>query len=328
MPLLSIIVPVYNGEQYIRQCVDSILSQTFRDYELIIVDDGSTDDSGIICDEYAEKDSRVVVLHTSNQGQAAARNKALDIERGDYIAFIDADDYVHPALLELAVVAIKKYHVEIVNFGYEEGPLRDYTWNSAEPEYRIESSRQYCRMCILNNAKGVWILCDKVFNKKCFEGIRLPEGRIYEDNATVYKIMFQSDKIAVTDKVLYYYYQHEGSTTNQSFSEKSLDWLTVLDEMSSFFLEKNDEEIANCIVKRYLRRAVDYYIKLIDNYPESRNILEIKERVSHYFKLNKPKLRKDLKLSFALYCMLYLHPKIVLKMWALKKTIEKIHHNI
>ena len=136
--LISIITPVYNSEKFLKKCIDSILNQTYSNFELILVDDGSVDKSPQICDEYARKDSRIVVIHQKNQGQAAARNKALDICKGDYISFIDSDDYVNPQMLEILMYTMQQSEADIAVCDYVQGCDTDFNWNENALKAKVE----------------------------------------------------------------------------------------------------------------------------------------------------------------------------------------------
>lgn len=293
MAEISIIVPVYNVEKYIRRCVDSILAQSFVDFELILIDDGSTDGSGDICDEYSKQDTRVTVVHQTNQGQSRARNVALDLiekmNNCNWISFIDSDDYVHPKMLEYLFKLAQLTQSEIVSFNHIEGSEDNYKWNSLESKFKVLNGKDFVKHCVYNDDDRGWVLYDNLYQKKCFENIRLPVDRIHEDNATVYKVMYNIESICVTDSILYYYYKNPNSTMNSVYSEenfdlKSLDWLLVLEEMILFFSEQNDRDL--------LKWADNGYLLSLQN---SYNAIRKHLRNSKYEKILLNKLKKQYK---------------------------------
>lgn len=225
MPQISVIVPVYKVEKYINRCVDSILAQTFTDFELILVDDGSPDNCGAICDEYAAKDSRVRVIHQKNGGLSAARNAGIDWvfanSDSEWIAFVDSDDWIHPMYLDalFSAVSQSKLDVAVCGFGHvdENGKLED--------DFSIETQickveQYYCEHQV--EATVAW---NKLYNKACFEKIRYPLGRVHEDEFTTYRIIFHGKEIAVVQQALYAYFQRADSIMGhwKAFSEDAFE---------------------------------------------------------------------------------------------------------
>lgn len=199
-PLISVIIPIYNTEKYLAQCVDSVLNQTYQNYEIILVDDGSTDKSGKICDAYAEKDNRITVVHKSNSGQSSARNAALDIAKGKYIYFLDSDDYIGDKLLEKLVKSAEEKNADVVFFEAksfvddEENQLSENI--QSRFEYVRKNKYKNCngqeQFIRLNKNKEYYVCTPLHFYKKEYldkHNIRFKEGIIHEDNlfsATVY----------------------------------------------------------------------------------------------------------------------------------------------
>jgi glycosyltransferase involved in cell wall biosynthesis len=215
MPELSVIVPIYKAEKYIRKCIDSILNQSFCDYELILVDDGSPDSCGAICDEYAAKDGRIKVIHKRNSGVSEARNVGLDIAGGSYISFIDPDDWVEPDLFYNTINFCKSKQTDIVCF--EVCTVRS---GRKHFRYRFDSDKVFAAgealkkilVDVIDNSP-----CNKIYKKAVWKGVRFPVGRHFEDVATIYKTFYNADKIGYIKKYLYYYLKHEGSATALSF---------------------------------------------------------------------------------------------------------------
>lgn len=290
MPLISIIVPVYNAEPYLDRCVQSILAQTMEDFELILVDDGSPDRCGEMCDAYAKADPRIRVLHQANAGQAVARNRALDIAQGEYLAFVDSDDYIHPKMLELLLHNAHTHGAKI-SVGCCEtvsGMVPFAPITSEEP--KLYTGPEFLRHCLLHNIPlKPWILCDKLFHRSCFTDLRMPEDRIYEDNAVVYRAIYEADRIADCDATLYYYFFNESSTVNQNFKLKHLDWLKVLEEMIPYFEQKQDAILVDKLNRSYLFSLADLYQKVFQHLDEPAVLTELKNKLKKQYTGEKKK---------------------------------------
>ncbi len=211
-PLLSIVVPVYNVEQYLVKCLDSILSQTLTDFEVIAIDDGSPDNCGKILDEYAQKDTRIRVIHKENGGVSSARNTALDIAQGEYIGFVDSDDYIDPDMYEYLVDSIKKSGCDIVICGYHEvsnDEIKDI--KICEREALITSREGILGLIEDKTYRGY--LWNRLYKRELFDGIRFPETVVMEDLYVNHLLFEKVDKIHLLDKSLYYYIRREDSVT-------------------------------------------------------------------------------------------------------------------
>ena len=240
--LISVIVPVYNAEKYLEKCVDSILGQTHRELEIILVDDGSTDSSGAICDRYAELDARVVVLHKENGGQATARNMALDIAGGAYIGFVDSDDYIAPPMYSTLLSALTENGCEIsVCARYTVGEMtgEEKPVFCSENSLLLTSKEALRRLCVYDRVDSS--PCDKLFKKELFDGIRFPAGYICEDVDVVYRLLDRAEKIVHCGRPMYYYLQRAGSTSRSSFSEKTRGLEIYHKRVYEFVKEKHPE---------------------------------------------------------------------------------------
>ena len=215
-PLISVIVPIYQVEKYLEQCLDSILNQTYRQLEIILVDDGSPDRCGEICDQYASQDSRIQVIHQTNQGLSAARNAGMDIATGKYISFIDSDDYIDSHFYEKMEQGLQSYPEApiIACFAYqdEEGYITPYIHkNTNQPEFH--STLTFCEDCILGKMSVV--VWNKLFRSELMKDIRFRVGRIFEDSLfmhDLYPILKQyPGDVVVIPHYLYYYRIRQGS---------------------------------------------------------------------------------------------------------------------
>ena len=255
---LSVIVPVYNVEQYLSRCIDSVLQQSFRDFELILVDDGSSDGSGGICDEYAQRDSRVRTIHQNNQGQAAARNAALDIAQGEFIGFVDSDDSISPCMYERLLNLADSFHADIAVCGYSEVDM-DGNVKVQCPKARQEPSVYIAEKVIENFFPEIcWdigaSLWDKVFKRDLFDGLRFPVGRIYEDTALQLPLYERCGKIVVAPTYDYQYYcVRQGSTMNATYSTKRFDLIELAISQLSFFEQKGIKIQYGYALEQYVR---------------------------------------------------------------------------
>lgn len=233
-PLISIIVPVYKVEDYIDQCINSILHQSYKNWELILVDDGSPDTCGSICDRYSERDSRIFVIHKLNGGLSDARNAGINIAKGDYITFIDSDDYVDSRYLEVLMKLCNQYEADIVQVGF--------TSDKAELAHPQQSKLIIKRFSPHDALRDMLRMRDvqviawaKLYRRVLFENIRYPVGRLNEDNLTTYKLLLSSKKCIVTSsKKLYFYRVNNCGIMNGDFSPKRYEVLSFEKEIRNY----------------------------------------------------------------------------------------------
>lgn len=238
-PKISIIVPVYKVEPYIHKCVDSILNQTFKDFEVILVDDGSPDNCGKICDEYAKKDDRVVVIHKENGGQATARNSALDIARGEYIGFVDSDDYIEKDMYEFLYNLCIDNNCDIANCS-STIYFKDRVQVNGGHGLMIHNTNEAMRVAI----EGVLYdecLWTKLIKKELFKNLRIPVGIAYEDTAFTYKLIDRAKRICCKGEAKYNYIKRDNSTMDRAIKEIKIDAVLVYEEMYKFIEEKYPE---------------------------------------------------------------------------------------
>lgn len=208
MPKLSIIVPVYNVQEYLQECLGSILAQSFQDFELILVDDGSTDYSGRICDEYerfSEKKGKVIhVIHQKNKGLSEARNAGIELAKGKYIGFVDSDDWLNPYMYESMQLAAEKYDADVV--------ICRYKWESSYGKFEtvgygkeIVMDRIEATVKILEDKEILSFAWNKIYRRTLFEGVKYPARRIFEDTATTYKLMYKANRVVAIPYIGYNY---------------------------------------------------------------------------------------------------------------------------
>lgn len=221
-PRLSIIVPVYNVEQYLRKCVDSILNQTFKEFELILVDDGSTDGSSRICDDYKEKDDRICVLHKENGGVSDARNYGIDHSNGEYIAFVDSDDWIDDGMYESMMSAIVENDADIAVCGHRVVTADGQIEETVVFEEPILLTGAEATIEILKDERMPSFAWNKLYKKRLFKDIRFPKERIYEDTAVIYRYFDMAKRVYVLNRVYYNYLRRPGSLCLSQTNEKAV----------------------------------------------------------------------------------------------------------
>lgn len=230
-PLISLVVPVYNVKPYLRRCLDSVLAQTYQNFEAILTDDGSTDHSGIICDSYAAKDPRFKVIHQQNGGLSHARNTGLAHARGEYLAFLDSDDSITPDYLSYLYHLIVKYETKLSICPlieiYDNGRIINQGANHHEA--KLTQAKCLERM-LLEQGFNVCAYA-KLYHKSLFKNLTFPEGKLHEDLGTTYQPIMRTDYIAYGSKPQYNYYIRQGSIATSAYSDRKLDIITLTDQM-------------------------------------------------------------------------------------------------
>lgn len=234
-PLISVIVPIHNMENYLSKCVASVMAQTYQHFELILVDDGSTDASGALCDGYAAQDARVRVIHRENGGISAARNAGLDAAQGEYLAQIDSDDWVSPTYLETLLSLCLRNNVPLSACNHyivgETGHSLRFSIKMADREM-VLSAEDGCRNVLYHGIPDVsgW---GKLYHRSVYEKIRYPQGQIYEDTHTIADVLLAAKRFAFTPQPLYYYRIRKDSISRDVFKPAKMDFLRAVDHMTS-----------------------------------------------------------------------------------------------
>ena len=268
MPTISVIVPVYKVEKYIHRCVDSILTQTFTDFELILVDDGSPDNCGAICDEYAKKDSRVVVIHQENGGLSAARNAGIDWafanSNSEWLTFVDSDDWIHPKMLEELFSRVQIYKADLALCGVKT------VYDEEFVGIRYPSDCKMSNACLtkedaVHMLEGqAWyhvVTWNKLYRRDIFSQLRFPEGYIHEDAAIVHRVLGQCNRIVLTDIPLYFYFQRNSSIMGDRVSIKQTDNLSALADRICYSAQMGWHELKNKAIGRYVPEFFDMYFR-------------------------------------------------------------------
>lgn len=240
--LISIIIPVYNCEKYLERCINSVLEQSYSNLELILVDDGSTDRSGSICDDYQKKDDRVVVVHSTNGGAAKSRNSGIDIARGEYIGFIDSDDYISPSMYEHMICVLNESNAEmaVCNYLYVDKEGNDLHRASSIVRDEVIERIDYLKR-LTEPYSGYYITpWNRVYRRELFNGLRFPEGMTHEDNVLTHRIVDRCGRIAIISKEYAYYTQRSDSVSKSHKSYRFYDNIDALADRIEFYGKKEE----------------------------------------------------------------------------------------
>ena len=308
MPKISVIVPIYKIEDYLSDCIISILSQSFTDFELILVDDGSPDNCGNICDEYAQIDRRVVVVHQRNAGVSASRNTGLDIATGQYISFIDGDDIVANDYLSVLynMITINDSGISCCGFQKFSGE-NTISFVDRDTDSKVLEGKKLLKDIYADISYSPITLWGKLYKKYLFNNIRFPEGRIHEDQAILPIVIYSAETVCITDLVLYGYRQRSNSIMGEEFSVKRYDDLYSIDKCISFFANQEEYELVNLAQEKKKILIAEYSIEAIN--------AGIFEFVPDQYKLSEYKalnyLRKKLPDQKYTYYLSKVHPNWV-----------------
>lgn len=300
--LISVIIPVYNVEKYVNRCVESVLNQTYKNLEIILVDDGSTDNSGKICDNYSKKDKRVRVIHKKNGGLSDARNAGIDIESGKIISFIDSDDFVELNFIEKLYGWMKNSNADISCCSFDlyfENSNKYVLQNFSKIEQKYNKNDALKYFCIQGYfGVGTW---NKLYKASLFKEIRFPIGKICEDWRTIYKVIEKTKTIYYNSLPLYHYRQRENSITKSK--KIQYDAIDAINEVIEYF-KKTDKNLLPYAYQAYCINCIGIYNKaLIQN-----NKIEMKKSYylgkEQYNKMSYFGLKKSKKLQiFVFYNM-------------------------
>mgnify|MGYP002677781526 FL=1 len=265
-PLISVIVPAYNVEKFIGKCIDSILRQSFKDFEVLLIDDGAKDSTPEICDACAKKDSRIKVYHKENGGLSDARNYGIDRMQGKYVTFIDSDDYVDSGYFEyLYGLITQEEDIQIAICGKKS--VREDENASPDPEtfHEIITGERAVQKMLCGHGSGhsAW---GKLYSANLWKTVRYPKGKIYEDYATTYRVMALVDKAAWGNAAMYFYVQHIESIMHQKCSRRSLSLVDIADEETEFIVKKWP-----ALKQEALARKVTSELKCLQNILNAKN---------------------------------------------------------
>jgi glycosyltransferase involved in cell wall biosynthesis len=309
--LISVIVPVYNVEKYLSKCIDSILNQTIKNLEIILVDDGSLDNSGKICDDFSKTDNRIIVIHKENGGLSSARNAGLEIAKGNYIGFVDSDDWLDENMYELLLDLLKATNSDISCCKF----FRTADEKEKAPCVDNEIIKSFNNIDGLGNFytdlyTQTVVAWNKLYKRELFDNVTYPVGKIHEDEGTTYKLFYKANKITYTNRPLYYYRVTPNSITTRKFNKKRLDILDVYDEKIKFMRTINNDDLYSKTLKWYLFTLINCYFECLNGMEDSNNYLSsIKSKISETYKEYKTNPKKQFHWTI-LFSIFNISPKL------------------
>ena len=286
MPKISVIVPVYKVEAYLHRCVDSILNQSYQDFELILVDDGSPDNCGAICDEYARQDGRIRVIHQQNGGLSAARNSGIDwaFANSDslWLSFIDSDDWIHKDFLKLLLREAEDHSaaMSVCSLVWTDRHVQDPVYTKAKG-FCMDAEQAF-----VEHYKKCVCACSKIIRKDLFRDIRFPVGKLYEDAFVTHKLLFYAGIVTVFTEGLYYYYSNPGSITRAKWSDRKLDSIEAHELRLQYFEEHGYAKALRREKEAYVEDLMDKIRHLLDtreadrDYEETLRMMQDKLRIA------------------------------------------------
>lgn len=303
-PLISIIIPVYNVEKLLPRCINSLINQTYNNIEIILIDDGSTDNSLEICEEFSKRDSRIVIVKKQNGGQASARNIGLTYATGDYIAFVDSDDFVSENMYETLYKIIKKHDVDIVSCGHElvtEDTFFITDGNKNEVVILDE------KKIFLELAKDkilrtyVW---DKLYKREMFNGVFFPEGYVFEDVRAITEVLCKASRVAITEQKLYGYTVRNGSTMTIRNAKRFRDEIIAYRYQLKVLSSRNSE--CEKYIEPKIAEIIRYYIETLPSIRDEDELISLmKSYYKKHFRQLVIKSRRNLKNKISIVvCML------------------------
>lgn len=322
MPKISVIIPVYQAENFLAECIESILGQSFSDFELILVDDGSPDNCAAICREYMQKDDRIQFLQQKNGGQASARNHAMTIAKGEWICFVDSDDVVHPQYLQILYDAAITLGVPMSMCSFVEADtMPEGFLEPCAPAFAVLSMEENALTELYDRDQYPgWTACNKLIRREIVESYPFTEGRVFEDNEAVSRWICQAGKLASTEKALYYYRTNNGSTTKSNFSLKKLDYLWALESITGYFGSIGYGVMQKRFADRYADAAAEscYGLRCQLNRPELAE--EVYRNTRRYFRkqkltMTRPQFEKLLDAA---------HPELIRYYWPLAGILRRL----
>lgn len=276
-PLITVVVPIYKVEAYLDECVQSILKQTYSNLEIILVDDGSPDRCGEMCDVYAEKDARVKVIHQKNKGLSGARNSAIDIATGEYITFVDSDDYLKEDMVEVLYHEVLQYDAEIATAAFESFFEDESRMSNPHNGKIFVYSKEEALDCFLFNDYLTPCVCGKLYRISIWKNVRCPEGKLFEDQFTTYKLIDQCKRVVYDTTPRYYYRKRMGSIGHSSFSKRTYDLYDAIHEEYDYISQKYPKECPNIAVARITWEIVFVNMMIRSDAIETKTVAEIQQ---------------------------------------------------
>ena len=287
--LISVIIPVYNVEKYLPRCMDSVLGQTYQNIEVLLVDDGSKDSSGAICDQYAKRDERVRVWHTKNQGPSAARNLGIERAQGEYLLFVDSDDMISADHIQFLYEKLQMSNADLAICSYS--VTDSDTFTESNQTMQLEWTGEQALECLLYQkyfTTGPWC---KLFRKDVFKEVRFPVGTLYEDTLAIAQAVGKTHKVVYSDAVKYGYFQRTGSTMRSEYRAETLQYVSITAELAKY-IEGEFPALKRAAISRFVWANIFVWIKMPD--PRSQEAMTVHNNIKKYRwqVLRDPKVRK------------------------------------
>ena len=315
---VSIIVPVYKVEKFLERCVESIIKQTYQNIEIILIDDESPDECPKMCDQYEIKDNRIKVIHKKNGGLSDARNAGLDIASGEYIAFVDSDDWIESDFIETLYMNAEREKADISVVGYqliwEDGRIRRF---GRDEEYYVFDRENAIRE-LLKQQKFQCMVCQKMYRKQIFETIRFPVGKIYEDVAIGLSTFLKAERVVVSGKVKYNYFQRSDSIVNAKFDKRKLFFLECCNKIIDYSDSQNklfDLEAHTFYLRALMMFTLQLYQLDEEKYESTVKWLENEIRRCRRFIWKNPSIELKKKIVLSLICVQFPR-RILVTLWS------------
>lgn len=262
-PLISVIIPVYNVEKYLNRCVNSVINQTYKNLEIILVDDGSLDNSGKMCDELVSYDNRIKVIHQANKGLSGARNTGLACSHGDFIAFVDSDDWIKNDYYEYCLNLIKENDADIVQINFE-NTNGETIEHGLIPEIKVLDGKKILQYYLYSTTikSGGYSVCRCVFKKKLLENLIFREGKINEDIDFKYKAFAIANKLVVSNQIKYFYFQDSTSISRGGLKRKDFDLRDAAEELWQLAKDEDYGSIRFLAKVKKARSAFSFLCKI------------------------------------------------------------------
>ncbi|MBC5995846.1 glycosyltransferase [Romboutsia ilealis] len=323
---ISVIVPVYNAEKYLRECLDSIINQSFKNLQIILVNDGSTDNSGRICEEYSNLDSRIEVIHKENGGASSARNKGLEEAKGRFIAFVDSDDYIKSNMYEVLYNSQIYYSSDISMCSYkevDEDIISSNVIENKENDYNVDiysGEESIYQLYNHENSINFIIPVNKLYKRELFRNLRYKEGIICEDELIIHELLYRTRKLVYIKDEMYFYRQTSNSVMRNEYGYKRLDTLKVLNERINFFKLMGLEDLKNKAIRHFIKSFFEQY-DLVREHLGDKQLLD---KMEVDFKSRIEELKKEYRIDFdcnLLINSLYLNKRVY-------KTLRTIYNRL
>lgn len=326
MDKISVIVPIYNAEKYLDRCVVSIVRQSYLNLEIILVDDGSSDKSQEICERWVRQDKRVKVIRQTNGGVSRARNQGLAHATGDYVVWVDSDDYLLEDMIAILYATLKNTGSDMSVCDYEAGRIDNYVDKHGSeiiPEIITSETammRSYTDAHMALQYIAPW---GKLYKRSLFDDITYPDGKIFEDIYVTHQILFKCASITVVHQKLLYYYLHDNSIMHREFHVGKLDYLEALKNRLAFFEKEGLKGLADVAYDEYMHSLVWEYSRTRDLLHDKDAMNMVKDRFRHSYKRGRGSHRYPQKTAFFLAVFNY-NPELIVLYWMVKTKFSRL----